>query len=101
MWRYLFTSKHFRYGLILTCIGALGLALFGVFRIYAFSYLGPLTLPYTTPIDDISAILFFGSLPISESIALYQWLRNDIKPKDEQESPIIPAQEIAPAVATL
>jgi hypothetical protein len=103
MLRNLLTSKHFRYGLLFTCIGALGLALFGVFRIYAFSYLGPLTLPYTTPIDDLSAILFFGSLPVSESIALYQWLRNDIKAETEekQESQIIPAQEVAPVIATL
>jgi hypothetical protein len=103
MWRHLMTSKHFRYGLLFTSIGALGLAIFGVFRIYAFSYLGPLTLPYTTPIDDISAILFFGSLPVSESIALYQWLRNDIKAEtEEKEEPqIIPAQEAAPVVATL
>src|SRR5580700_721824 len=85
MWRYLFMSKHFRYGLILTCIGALGIALFGVFRIYAFSYLGPLTLPYTTPIDDISAILFFGSLPVAELIALRGWLQEERRQKREQE----------------
>jgi hypothetical protein len=85
MWRYLFTSKHFRYGLILTCIGALGIALFGVFRIYAFSYLGPITLPYTTPIDDISTILFFGSLPVAELIALRGWLQEERRQKREQE----------------
>jgi hypothetical protein len=113
MWRHLMTSKHFRYGLLFTCIGALGIALFGVFRIAAFSYFGPITLPYTTPIDDLSAILFFGSLPISETIALYQWLRGDIKAKEnerwepdatstQQISPaIILAQETAPVIATL
>ncbi len=56
MWRHLMTSKHFRYGLLFTGIGALGIAIFGVFRIAAFSYFGPITLPYTTPIDDLSAI---------------------------------------------
>jgi hypothetical protein len=101
MWRHLMTSKHFRYGLLFTSIGALGLAIFGVFRIAAFSYYGPLTLPYTTPIDDLSAIFFFGSLPVSESIALYQWLRSDIKPKEKQEPQIIPVQETTPAIATL
>jgi hypothetical protein len=112
MWRHLMTSKHFRYGLLFTCIGALGIAIFGVFRIAAFSYFGSITLPYTTPIDDLSAILFFGSLPVSESIALYQWLRSEIKSEvDKQEltaipaqqsSPaIIPAQAVAPVVATL
>ena len=95
------TSKHFRYGLLFTSIGALGIAIFGVFRIAAFSYYGPITLLYTTPIDDLSAILFFGSLPVSETIALYQWLRNDIKAKEKQEPQIIPVQETAPIVATL
>jgi hypothetical protein len=85
MWRYLFTSKHFRYGLILTCIGAIGLAVFGTFRIYAFSHYGLITLPYTTPIDDISAILFFGSLPVAELIALRGWLQEERRQKQEQE----------------
>lgn len=95
MWRYLFTSKHFRYGLILTCIGALGIALFGVFRIFAFSYFGPITLPYTTPIDDISTILFFGSLPVAELIALRGWLQEERRQKREQEivNESIPIQE--------
>lgn len=113
MLRHLLTSKYFKYGLLLTILGAIGIAIFGVFRILSFSYYGPITLPYTTPIDDISAILFFGSLPISETIALYQWLRNDIKAKEDegrepdaisaqQISPVvIPVQEVASAVATL
>jgi len=99
MWRYLFTSKHFRYGLILTCIGALGIALFGVFRIAAFSYFGPITLPYTTPIDDFSGILFFGSLPVAELIALRGWLQEERRQKREQAivNERIPIQEAEPA----
>jgi hypothetical protein len=99
MWRHLFTSKHFRYGALLMGVGAIGLALFGVFRIYAFSYLGPITLPYTTPVDDLSAILFFGGLPVAEGIALYQWWRGGNKIKTE-EPRTIPVQETAP-LATL
>ncbi len=85
MWRHLFTSKHFRYGLILTAIGAVGIAIFGIFRIAAFEYYGLVTLPYTTPISDISAILFFGSLPIAELIALRGWLQEERRQKREQE----------------
>ncbi len=92
------TSKHFRYGLLFTCLGALGLAIFGVFRIYAFSYLGPITLPYTTPIDDISAILFFGGLPGAEAVALYQWLKEMWLKRQEPQA--IPVQGTAP-LATL
>lgn len=93
MWRYLFTSKHFRYGLILTCIGAIGLAVFGTFRIYAFSHLGLITLPYTTPIDDISAILFFGSLPVAELIAFTQFVKEERRQKQEQENEVLITQE--------
>ncbi len=104
MLRYLFTSKYFKYGLSLTLLGALGIALFGVFRIAAFSYFGPITLPYTTPIDDISAILFFGGLPVFEAIALHKWLYGDIRQEieaREQNQATVSVQEIAPAVATL
>ncbi len=65
MWHHLFTSKHFRYGALLSGIGAIGLAVFGVYRIQSFSYYGPITLPYTTPIDDISGLLFFLGLPVN------------------------------------
>ena len=100
MWHHLLTSKHFRYGTLLMGLGAIGLALFGVFRIAAFSYFGPITLPYTTPIDDLSAILFFGGLPVAEGIALYQWWRTDRGAKAEQLQ-AIPVQATTPAIATL
>lgn len=99
MWRHLLTSKHFRYGALFTGIGAIGLAVFGVFRIFAFSYYGPITLPYTTPIDDISGLLFFGGIPVAESIALYQWLKEIWLKRQGPQT--IPAQEPALIVATL
>jgi hypothetical protein len=82
MWRHLFTSKHFRWGLILTIIGAAGTAVFGIFGMAALQYFGPLTLPYTAPIFNISRILLFGSLPVAELIALVQW---ELKPKQKSE----------------
>lgn len=106
MWRYLLTSKSLKYGLILTIVGALGFALFGVFRIAAFAYYGPITLPYTTPIDDLSAILFFGSIPLAELIALRQWHRLQreqeriVKTETIQEE-ITPTPVAVPAVANL
>lgn len=86
-------------------LGALGLALFGVFRILAFKYYGPITLPYTTPIDDISALLFFGSLPVAEGIALMPWLRES-REKDIERVPEIASVETVtpitiPVVANL
>ncbi len=99
MWRYLLTSKYFRYGLGLTVLGAIGVALFGTYRIQEFSYYGPITLPYTTPIDDISAILLFGSIPVAEGIALYQW--HKLQQKQELSTEVVAPQEATPAVATL
>lgn len=104
MRRYLLTSKYFKYGLILTLAGALGIALFGVFRIFAFAYYGPITLPYTTPIDDLSAILFFGSLPVSELIALHKWQAMKERQAVETEpiaEEITPAPIAIPAIANL
>lgn len=95
MLRHMLTSKHFRYGAILSAIGAAGLALFGVFRIAAFSYFGPITLPYTTPIDDISGLLFFGGLPVAEFMALVQWARA----KKDEVAPMIAPAEAAPVAA--
>jgi hypothetical protein len=100
MWRHLFTSKHFRYGALLMGIGAIGMAVFGVYRIFAFSYYGPVTLPYTTPIDDISGLLFLLGLPVAEGIALYQWWRGGSRVKTE-DLQIVPVKEAAPVVATL
>ena len=96
MWQYLFKSKHFRYGALLSGIGAIGIALFGVFRIAAFSYYGPITLPYTTPIDDIFGLLFFGGLPVAELIALVQWERT--KKNEATMSAIVPAESAPVAV---
>lgn len=104
MLRYLLTSKYFRYGLGLTVLGAIGMAVFGVYRIGAFSYYGPITLPYTTPIDDLSTILFFGSLPVCEYMALHKWLHSDIQREiDEREEnrAAVSVEEAAPVVATL
>jgi hypothetical protein len=89
MWRHLFTSKHFLWGLILTVIGAIGTAIFGIFGMAALQYFGPLTLPYTAPIFNISRILLFGSLPVAELIALIQW---ESKPKPTNEEVKISSQ---------
>jgi hypothetical protein len=89
MWQHLFTSKHFRWGLILTIVGAAGTAVFGIFGMAALQYFGPLTLPYTAPIFNSSRILLFGSLPLAELIALVQW---ELKPKQKSEEMKVPAQ---------
>ncbi len=96
MWHHLFTSKHFRYGALLSGIGAIGLAVFGVYRIQSFSYYGPITLPYTTPIDDISGLLFFLGLPVAELIALVQW---DRARKNNEKATVI--ESVKPVLAPI
>jgi hypothetical protein len=105
MWRYLITSKHFRWGLALSLLGAIGIAVFGVFRIAAFQYYGLITLPYTTPIDDFSTILFFCGLPVAELLALLEWDRkskaNKIQEEVILEKLIISSPVAIPIIANL
>jgi hypothetical protein len=105
MWRYLITSKHFRWGLALSLLGAIGIAVFGVFRIAAFQYYGLITLPYTTPIDDFSTILFFCGLPVAELLALLQWDReskaNKVQEEVAVEEPVSTSPVAIPVIANL